>query len=235
MIDETNREQLKAELKQELLGELDSKVEEEVEEELEERRAKQILGTAKGYIIAVAATIMALGQFSEAVTLIEDGMDWVRSKFTNEVEYEMIANIHVGNTMDYVVDIMGNPQVSRTINDNITANYFYNEKFLLTVYFGEDRVSAYTVAALREDFQPTVTTIDDNPWRLQEAAYQTFPANPDMYMIDYSKVTSYYLESLNNGRIGLYYNTYLGSIVLTSETTTSALLVELYRKVSCRT
>lgn len=195
-----------------------------------EQQTKRVFGTAKGYLFAVAATIIALGQFSEAVTLIEQGLDWTRSRFTNAVEYELISKIHVGNTEDYVTELLGSPQVSRAIRPAVSANYYYDDKFLLTVYFEDSRTIAYTVAALRSDFQPAVATIDDQDWLLQDSKYESFPANPDTYMIDYSKITSYYLESLNSGRIGLFYNTYLGNITLIHSNESNALLASFYQK-----
>ena len=222
-------ESSEAQRKQEARNDFQESVADGLEEQPREQQAKRVFGTAKGYFFAVAATIIALGQFSEAVTLIEHGLDWTHSRFTNAVEYELISQVHVGNTEDYVTELLGSPQVSRAIKPKVSANYFYHEKFLLTVYLEDARVIAYTVAALRGDFQPTVAIIDGNDWLLQDSTYKSFPANPDSYMIDHSKIISYYLETLDNGRIGLFYNSYLGNITLTPLNDSHALLVDLYQ------
>lgn len=224
------RSSLKAELKQELSEEIRVQVEAEVEEEIEKlHRGRQYINYAKMYFFAIAATIIALGQFSEAITLIEDGMDWTLSKFTNDVEYELLSKIHVGNTQSYINDLYGNPKFSRSIGNNIIANYFDNNKFLLTVFLSEKRVVAFTYLPLENDFKPETQKFDGHSLQLQDFRYTDYPANPQKYLIDHSKTVSYYLESLDTGRSGLFFKTYLGHFSMNPETT-NALIVELYNK-----
>jgi|GEM_PF-988193 len=213
------KEELRRELSEDMEDWVEDEVEEEVEEELNRRRVYgSFFGNFKGYFIAVAATIMALGQFSEAVTLIQDGVDSLRSRFTNEVEYELLAQVHVGNTESYIEDLLGNPQVSRAITDGVVANYYYHRKFLLTLFFSEQRVIAYTLLPLLEDFDPTIVSGPEQSWALQEFTYSSFPANPKRYMVDHSKTISFYLELLDTGRIGLFVNSYLGNVALATYT-----------------
>lgn len=209
-------------LKRELKAQIQEEVEEEVEGEIKEEVSKhlsqrQVVGYFKSYFFAIAASIMALGQFSEAVTLIEDGLDWAMSKITNEVEYELLDQVHVGNTEPYIEDLLGAPQISRKIDEQITANYFYNDKFLLTIFFLDGRVEAYTVIPLVDGFEPVVAEGEDMEFKMGEFSYANYPGNPQAYMVDHSKVTSYYLEILETGRTGLFFKVYLGNIVVRSE------------------
>lgn len=234
MMEKHAKEQLKAELKKELAQDIADQIEDEVEEEVQEEireynRSRKALGLFKNYFIAIAATIIALGQFSEAVTLIEAGIDWARSKVTHSVEYELLSQIHVGNTQPYIESLLGYPQVSRTIDANTTANYFENEKFLLTIFLAESRVSGFTVIPLQADFMPEVLAEAGQSWNLQEFTYASFPANPQLYLVDHSKTTSYYLEALDTGRAGLFFKTYLGNVALNTAES-SMRLVELYNK-----
>jgi len=227
------RDNLKAELMSELSGEIEeqvqAEVQEEVSEELAERsRYEETLGRFKVIFFAIAATIMALGQFSEAVTLIQDGIDSLRSKFTNTVEYELLSNIHVGNTEAYIEDLLGSAQVSKTINDDIVADYHFNDKFLLTIFNKERRVIAFTIVPLVEDFKWVVREADEIQWTLMESTYSNFPGNPKLYVVDHSKTASYYLESLDTGRTGLFVNSYLGNVAIGSLPQTEA-IVSLYR------
>ncbi len=231
-MNQETREELKAELLLELSKEIKQQVEDEVEEEIEEeidKRSKyqNAVNRFKVNFIAIAATIMALGQFSEAVTLIEDGVDSLRSRFTNTVEYELIADIHVNNTEAYIESLLGEPQVSKSISEGVEAKYFHQDKFLATVFISDARVVAYTIIPLIPDFTPTLIDVEGKVWSLQEATYAEFPSNPKMYMVDHSKTTSYYLESLDSGRAGLFVQDYLGNISLDDAPSTN-LLVELY-------
>lgn len=234
MQSDTNTEKLKQEIKDELSIEIERQIEEEVEEEISEEiqqhiQAKLAIGRFRNGIITVAATVIALGQFSEAVTLIEDGVNWARSKVTHSVEYTLLEQIHVGNTKAYIEELIGSPQISRTIEEGLTANYFHDEKFLLTIFFSESRVSGFTITPLQEDFTPQIKGKDESIWELQNFNYADFPANPQMYLIDHSKTASYYIESLDTGRAGLFFKTYLGNVSLRNDEPLTE-LIDLYQK-----
>ena len=234
-MNEQNKETLKQELKEELSAELRRQVEQEVEEEVEEEiaqhpRYQQAMNKFKVNLIAVAATIMALGQFSEAVTLIEDGVDSLRSRLTNTVEYNLIADIHVNNTEGYILSLLGEPQVSKQISPGVVANYFHHDKFLATIFIEDQRVVAYTIIPLVDGFTPPVIEQPEFSWTFMENSYVQHPANPSMYAIDHSKITSFYLESLDSGRAGLFVNEYLGNVAIgATEADFTNLLVELYQ------
>lgn len=218
MTESNERDELKNEIKRELEKEIESEITEEVEEAMTEQRvAAKTVGLFKSYFFAVAATIIALGQFSEAVTLIDDGIDWLRSKFTNSVEYDLLAHIKVGNSAAYIAELLGSPQVTRSVDDQITANYFYNDKFLLTILSADERVVAFTVIPLVEGFRPNIPAASDRAFNLGEFSYSSFPGNPESYLVDHSKVISYYLEILDVGRTGLFFKVYLGNVVLTGD------------------
>lgn len=175
----------------------------------------------------IMAAIVTLGQYSGAVSVIANGLDSLRSTFTHTVEYELLDQVHVSNTESYIESLLGNPQVSRAINDDIVANYFYNDKFLLTVFIKDSRVAAYTIIPLLSDFAPIIIENSGLKWILQESTYSKFPANPKTYLVDHSKTTSYYLESLDTGRAGLFVQNYLGNVSLTSTQETN-LHIDLY-------
>ncbi|MBV1881218.1 MAG: hypothetical protein KUG82_06270 [Pseudomonadales bacterium] len=216
---EKNRaDQIKSQLRQELREELQDTIEEEIQEELEEAQAvlkkktasQFIFSISKGSFFAVVAVIMALGQYSEAVVLISDSVATVRSIFTNDIEYELISKIHVGNTESYMESLLGSPQVSKSIDNEITANYFFNKKYLLTLFIKESRVTAFTILPLKADFQPETIQTVEGAKALGEANFIAYPGNPQLYVLNHAKTASYYLESLDKGRTGLFVQSYLG-------------------------
>jgi hypothetical protein len=222
-----SREQLKSELKEEISKDIQKKIEEEVQEELEE--SKPVFSKFKGTFIAFLAIIMALGQYSEAVSLIRDGIDTIQSEFTNEIEYDILSKIHVGNTAPYMESLLGSAQVSRSINAEVNANYYYDDKYLLTLFFKESRVIAFTFLPLVDDFYPAVVSSDKNSWQLGQGNFMDFPANPKTYIIDHAKTASYYLESLKKGRTGLFVNSYLGKVTYTAASEPSQ-IAALYKE-----
>jgi len=226
-MEDSSKEQLRNELKEEISKDIQKRIEEEVQEELEE--SKPVFSKFKGTFIAFLAIIMALGQYSEAVSLIRDGIDTIQSEFTNDIEYDTLSKIHVGNTAPYMESLLGSAQVSRSINAEINANYYYHDKYLLTLFFKEDRVIAFTFLPLVDDFYPAVVRSDKHSWKLGKGNFMDFPANPKTYIIDHAKTASYYLESLEKGRTGLFVNSYLGKVTYTAASESSQ-IAALYKE-----
>jgi len=171
-----------------------------------------LVNRSKSYLFTLLAIIIALGEYSEAVSLISDGFDSIRSEFTHDIEYEKLSNIRVGNTISYAEGILGLPQVSRSIDDQITANYFFDPKFLMTLFYKENRIEAYTITCLVKDFFPGIFRNAKKTWTLGNNTYASFPTTPQTYLIDHSKTNSYYIEKLDKGRTGLFVSSYLGNL-----------------------
>lgn len=193
----------------------------------EQSRYSSAFKRLKVISIAIVGFIVAMAQYSNAAFTIERGLDSLRSRFTHTVEYELLDQVHVSSTEAYIKNLFGDPRISRAINDNIVANYFYNHKFLLTVFIEDSRVAAYTVIPLLSDFTPRIKDNTGLNWALQNFTYSEFPANPKMHLVDHSKTTSYYLESLDPGRVGLFVQNYLGNVSVTVNKETP-LLIDLY-------
>jgi len=200
-------------------------------EEIDENLSRRMpyVSRFRDYFIAIGVAVMTLGQFSEAVTLIEDGYGWISSKVTHSVEYDLLKNVHVGNTHDYIEALLGSAQVSRSVDDGVVANYYCNNKYLLTVFLQEERVVAYTYIPLIADFKPTISLNDGQDWLLQDQTFSSFPASPATYVVDHSKTISYYLENLDGGRSGIINQNYLGKVAL-GNTEQPQLLVDLNKQ-----
>lgn len=178
-------------------------------------------------LLMLVGIIVALGQYSEAVSLIDDARDAITRRFTNTIEYGLISRVHIGNTRDYILELAGTPQVSKTIDADTTANYFYNDKFLLTLFFRQQRVSAYLLIALQEGFTPPLDRQSD--FALGEFSYAQFNNSPADYSIDHSRTNTFYLEVQPHGSSALYLNSYLGNVDYGSGQVDPEQLNALYR------
>lgn len=165
----------------------------------------------KTILLGFLALVIALGEYTEAVSLINEARENILIQFTNDLEYETLGKIHVGNTVAYAEELVGSPQVSRAIDDNTVANYFYHDKYLLTLFYREERIAAYVVVPLIDGFQLPVLKTENKSLELSDFTYADYPANPTHYVIDHSKTSSYYMEILDSGRSGLFVNTYIGN------------------------
>lgn len=165
---------------------------------------------------AVVATIVwifiGLGTFSDASLLINDLRIELMSIFTNTYEYETIGKIHVGNTVSFVEEMVGEPQVSRGLGDGVSANYFFSDKYLLTLFYKDERVGAYTVLPLRDDFAPDISGLSDSIGAIGEFTYSQLPAPPEHFLLDDSRTASYYIESVDTERSGRFLDLYMANL-----------------------
>ena len=177
--------------------------------------------------IPICVFIISLGSFSEAFLLVEDLMERLRSKFSNEVEYETLEKIHVGNTIAYLEDLVGAPAATKSINDDLDVNYYFDDKYLLTGYFKADRVVAYLVVPLVEGFEPVLPW--NNEMNIGEGEFTDYQANIEYYGFDEANTNRYFVELAEQGLSGFLQNAYLGSVQYGLGDINIDALGELYR------
>jgi hypothetical protein len=165
---------------------------------------------SKNITVMAAALIVGLAQYTEAAQLIATAVEYFERKLTNNVEYALLDKVHVGNTATYVENLVGSAQVSRVIDEQTTAQYFCDPKFLLTIYFQNERVAAYTVISLAEGFAPSIFAGES--LRLGGFSYQQFDEELTDSVVDSSKVVRFYLENLTTDRAGMFLENYLGNV-----------------------
>ena len=173
---------------------------------------KGVFGRLVAIIASIGWLFIALGNYSDAQQLIRDTYRDFMASFTNKYEYEVLADIHVGNTIFFVEDLLGYPKVSKGVGDGVTANYFFDKKFLLTLLYEQNRVAAYTVLVLQDEFNPEISGLEDSLGRIGEFTYARYPVPPKKFLFDDSRTASYYLESIDTERSGRFVDLYLGSV-----------------------
>lgn len=108
------------------------------------------------WVAAITLPVIALGNFSEAVMIVESAIDRAISTFTNIPEYKDLGYLRSGINLDFAREIFGIPQVSRNLEQGLSAEYFFDEKYLLTLLVRSGEVMGYTVISLQEGFAPPV-------------------------------------------------------------------------------
>jgi len=172
-------------------------------------RAQRVGGLGMG----VMAVVVVLGQWSEAVDLIRVGANTVRSEFTNEVEYERLGRLKVGNSLEFAKSVVGEPEVLRNLDDGSVASYFFDRKYLLTLVERRQQVEAILVYALVDDFELRVL----GERELLVAPLDAFP-EPLEYIVGFSRTGAYYIESIPMGQAGMALERYVGIVDLIGTT-----------------
>jgi hypothetical protein len=189
------------------------------------------LGPVKSFVqtvfIPVCVFIISLGSFSEAFLLVDDLRVMLKTRFSNDFEYETLNSIHVGNTEAYVEDLIGSPAATKPLGDDTQANYYLDEKYLLTTYIKAGRVEAYTVVAIADDFSPELAWFDG--MNLQDEAFDGFGSDtPQAFTFDKANTNSFFLELSPSELSGFFQNSYLGAVQYGAGSVDQAKLEELY-------
>jgi hypothetical protein len=163
-------------------------------------------------LTAIGITFIALGSASEATFLLRDMYVEVYSMVSNQYEYDTLASINVGNTVAYIEDTLGQPRVSRAIDADTTANYFFTGEYLLTLFYNSGRIEAYTWISVDADFRPVVDLRTGESAAMGEFVFADIPLDVNGVALDDSRIVRYYIESLEGGRVGGFVNTYLGNL-----------------------
>jgi len=180
------------------------------EQEVAPTRLSKVSRIILNFFVPVCLFIISLGSFSEAFLLVGDFFTMLQTKLSNIVEYDTLGAIKVGNTKDYIEDNIGPPRVIKLVEKGPNANYYYNEKYLLAIFYKEERVSSYMVVALVDSLKPQL------PWDktklLGDNVFADFIDVPDQFHAEAAGTNYVYLESVDTGVHGGFLNAYLGSI-----------------------
>lgn len=180
------------------------------------------------WIATITLPVIALGSFSEAVMIVESAVDRAISTFTNIPEYKDLAHLRSGISLDYAREIFGTPQVRRNLDQELNAEYYFDEKYLLTLLVRSGEVTGYTVISLQEGFAPPV--FDEWGGALGEFTFAELKGMPGEFSADWTKNSAAYLESINLGGGSLNQKAFAGWVNYGDGSSVQG-LAELYQSV----
>ena len=160
--------------------------------------------------------------------LVEQASDRVISSFTHFPEYKDLSLMRVGISRDYASEIFGVPQVHRELGGELSAEYYFTRKYLLTILTRRSEVAGYTVISLRDGFAPPV--FDHDAGGMGEFSLSEVPGEPGDFLVDWTKTSAVYLEEVNLGESSLNQSALLGWLNYGASAPNEG-LGELYRSV----
>lgn len=109
-------------------------------------------------LVFIGFLIISLGNFLGAKDLISDGWESIFANFTHKYEYESLTKVNVGSNLDFITNHFGPPRLLKQSKfyKNLTFAYYLEDKFILTLVLDGNRVSAFTITALEQDFIPQI-------------------------------------------------------------------------------
>ena len=181
---------------------------------------------AKSVVISIAAIVISIGGWNDTETVLVNTYQKIKTNFTHENEYQLIEKLTVGHSFDYVRQTTGFPQAVKasTIDRGVKFNYFYFDKFLLSIAVKENRVAAYAIQALQNDFMAPIPYTE---YTLYESSLAEIIKQPDKNYIESGSV-NFYLDAIELGRDALFHQLMVG---MYSYTTSNALQTNTISKL----
>ena len=160
--------------------------------------------------LAVVAIVLSLGQWSDTKDAVEMIYESIITNWTNEIEYDQLSKIKVGQTESYINVLMGVAQASKNskLNPDVTYYYYGEDKYLLTIAIKHKRVAGYSVTALKDHYSMAVPFTELSLLDMPISALNNEFEN---YFTDKGNL-DYYTESYSLGRNAMFYNLGLGVV-----------------------
>ena len=163
-------------------------------------------------IVSIAAFSIAIGELDGTVQTVERYYETFVSEYTDKYDYEKLEKIHVGNTIYHLEKLFKKPTVTKDIkieDKQYNVYYYYQEKYLLTVFFLKKRMVAYTVINFKDDFHPRVNPIENK--NLGEFSFSETQGIVD-YILDASAAITSFTQMHEYGRQGFFRKYYYAYI-----------------------
>jgi len=173
------------------------KLENEIEELEHEIGVTSAWKKVQNTIWMIAALMISAGQWSDTKEIFTSSYEAIIENFTHSLQYEMLEKIHIGNSIDYVKSIVGEPNVIKRskIDPNVLFQYYDEGKFNLTLISADSRLVGYSVFTQKEDFLPKVPFSEDLASLNITDAHKT----QGVYSYDIGNLI-YYIESQDLGK-----------------------------------
>lgn len=160
--------------------------------------------------LAVVAIMLSLGQWNDTKDAVEMIYESIITNWTNEIEYDQLSKIKVGQTENYIDELMGVAQASKNskLSPDVTYYYYGEDKYLLTIAIKQKRVVGYSVTALKDHFTMAVPFTELS---LLDTPISALNNELENYFTDNGNL-DYYAESYSLGRNAMFYNLGLGVV-----------------------
>ena len=177
---------------------------------IESLQKKTLLGKLRNSSVTFMLLIISLGQWNDSKDVILSVYEEVVSRWTNTLEYEKLSQLRIGYSSEYVQSLLGLPQVIKhsRLSENTIFSYYGSSKYILTTAITNNRLSGFSVVALKNDFYGPIVYLNK---KLNENNLDSYIPSQDMFNTDFGNV-EYFIENYELSRNLMFYNLSLGVI-----------------------
>ena len=160
--------------------------------------------------LSIMLLMISMGQWNDTKDVAIAAYEEVISRFTNNIQYEKLAKLRIGYTVDYTQTLIGNPRVIKPIRsiEGGYFSYYSSPKYLVVTASKDDRVIGFSVTANDEYFDAPIAYVNKN---LQEKVLSSYFEDADSYATDFGN-SNYFLEMLELNHQQMFYEFSIGII-----------------------
>lgn len=191
------------------IDELTDKIE-ELEEETEELQKKTFLEKFRNFAVTLMLLMISIGQWNDTKDVLLSAYEEIISRWTNTLEYEKLAQLRVGYSGEYVESLLGLPQVTKhsKLSENTTFSYYGTSKYILITAATNDRLSGFSVIALKNDFHAPIVYLEKE---LNKNRLDSYIPSQGLFVTDFGNA-EYFIENYELSRNLMFYDFSLGVI-----------------------
>jgi hypothetical protein len=196
-MDDAIKEAVEEHIEETIEEQIEEKVEEHIEKQIELAGKPPVLKRLQTTIMMVAALMISAGQWNDTKDIALTVYESTLANFTNQLEYDTISKIHIGNSIDYITNIVGQPHVIKRSKINTAVQFYYygKDKYHLTLMASDGRLVGYSIYPQQQDFSPNI------PFAEQLGSEKLSAANNQtaLYSFDIGNLL-YYIEYQDLGK-----------------------------------
>jgi len=155
-----------------------------------------------------------MGQWNDTKDVAIAAYEEVISRWTNNIQYEKLAKLRIGYTVDYIQTFLGEPQVIKPMSslEGGIFSYYSTPKYLLTTASKDGRLMGFSVLSINNDFTVPIVYLNK---KLNEKKLDSYLSNVDNYATDFSN-SIYFLEISELGHQQMFYDFSIGRIKIST-------------------
>lgn len=171
---------------------------------------KPFLDKLRNFSLTLMLLMISLGQWNDTKDVVLSAYEEIISRWTNTLDYSKISKLRIGFSNAYIEKLLGDPQVVKVANsaDNLVFSYYSTSKYLLTTAMKNDRLSGFSILALKDDFYAPIVYLNKS---LNKGLLDSYLPTQDNFVTDFGN-NEYFIETYELNHNLMFYNLSLGVI-----------------------